>query len=122
MSDTITPIENTPVLVCDPEGPKIKSESDTVKLIGEMFSEGVDWIAIPVERLTANFFELKTGVAGHVVQKFVTYKLKLVIIGDISAYTSSSRSFHDFVYETNKGQQIWFLPDIEEFARRLKSS
>jgi hypothetical protein len=120
MPDTITTIENITVLVCDPDGPKIKSESDATDLLGEMLGSGAMWIVIPVERLTEDFFELKTGVAGHVVQKFVTYRRNLAVLGDVSQYTSASKSFHDFVYETNRGKQIWFLPDMEEFARRLK--
>ncbi|MBN9388055.1 MAG: DUF4180 domain-containing protein [Chloroflexi bacterium] len=120
MADTVTILENIIVMVCDPEGPKIKSESDAADLMGEMLGSGAEWIVIPVVRLTEDFFELKTGVAGHLVQKFVTYKRKLAVLGDVSQFTSTSRSFRDFVYETNKGQQIWFLPDMEEFARRLK--
>ena len=121
MPDTITTIENVPVLVCGPDGEKIKSESETVDLIGETFGNNIEWIVVPVERFEDEFFELKTRVAGGIIQKFVTYR-RLVILGDISRYTTTSRSFHDFVYEANRGNQVWFLPDLQEFAGRLKHS
>ena len=120
MPDTITTIENITVLVCDPEGPKIKSENDATNLIGEMFESGARWVVVPVERLTEDFFELKTRVAGDIIHKFVLYQRRLVVLGDITPYTSTSRSFRDFVYEANRGSQFWFLPDMEEFAKRLK--
>ena len=122
MPDTITTIENVPVLVCGTDGPKIKSESDTVDIIGEAFSNGVEWVVVPVERFEDDFFELKTRKAGFIIQKFVTYRRRLVILGDVSQYTAASRSFHDFVYEANRGQQIWFSPNLEELAQRLKGT
>jgi hypothetical protein len=120
MADTIITIGNVTVMVCDPDGPNITSESDAADLVGEMLGSGATWIVIPVERLSGDFFELKTGLAGQVVQKFVTYRRNLAVLGDVTPYTSTSRSFRDFVYESNRGKQIWFLPDIEEFATRIK--
>lgn len=120
MADTLRTIENVPVLICSQEGTKISSENDAIELIGEALGTGVEWVVVPVERLTGDFFELKTRVAGGIVQKFVNYRRRLVILGDVSPYTSTSRSFNDFVFESNRGKHIWFLPNLEEFAARIK--
>ena len=119
MPDTLTTIHNVPVLVCAPDGEKLKSERDAVDLIGEMIGQGAELIVIPVERLEEDFFQLKTGMAGHFIQKFATYRRRLVILGDISQYVTQSRALRDFVYETNRGDQIWFLTNLQELDEHL---
>lgn len=56
--------------------------------------------------ITEYFFELKTGLAGSILQKVINYQLKLAIIGDFSIYTS--KSLKDFIYEMNSGKDIFF--------------
>lgn len=69
MPDTLTTIHNVPVLVCAPDGEKLKSERDAADLIGEAFSSGAKLVLVPVERLTEDFFQLKTTLAGQIIQK-----------------------------------------------------
>src|SRR5689334_2907490 len=109
MSDTVTTINGVTALVCAPEGQTLASENDAVDLIGEALSSGAELVVIPVERLDPAFFQLSTRVAGLFMQKLVNYRRRLVILGDISAYVAASQAFHDFVYESNRGNQIWFL-------------
>ncbi len=120
MADTLTTIQDVPVLVCGPEGEKLKSERDAVDLMGDAMSYGAEVVLVPVERLEEDFFQLKTGLAGHFMQKFVTYRRRLVILGDISEYVAGSRALRDFVYETNRGNQVWFVTDLQELGERLK--
>lgn len=120
MADALTTIEDVPVLVCGSEGEKLKSERDAVDLIGDAMSYGAEVVLVPVERLGEDFFQLKTGLAGHFMQKFVTYRRRLVILGDISEYVAGSRALRDFVYETNRGNQVWFVTDLQELGERLK--
>lgn len=56
-----------------------------------------------------DFFDLKTQLAGEILQKFSTYSCRLVISGDFSAYTS--KALRDFMYECNHGNLIGFVPD-----------
>jgi len=53
------------------------------------------------------------------MQKFVNYRLRLVIVGDIAAYTAGSTALRDLVTESNRGKQIWFVPDLDALAARL---
>ena len=64
------------------------------------------------ESLNDDFFDLKTGFAGEVLQKFSNYKMKLAIIGDFSLYRS--RSLNDFINESNRGNTIFFVSSLEE--------
>lgn len=120
MADTQTTIQGVRVLVCAPDGEKIASERAALDLIGEALQEGIEWVLIPVERLAEEFFQLKTGLAGQIVQKFVQYRRRLIILGDISGFVAESRAFRDFVYESNRGTEFWFLADLPEVNERLK--
>jgi hypothetical protein len=119
MSDTLTTIQNVQVLVCAPDGEKLKSEQEALDLIGEAMGQGAEVILVPVERLEDDFFQLKTRLAGQIIQKFVNYRQHLVILGDISRHVAQSSTLKDFVYEANRGTQIWFLTDLQELAERL---
>jgi hypothetical protein len=120
MTDTLTIMHGAEVLVCAPDGEKITSEQDALDLIGEALSQGVTWVVIPAERLAADFFQLKTGLAGQVLQKFVQYRRRLVILGDISAYVAQSQALRGLVYESNRGTQVWFLTGLRELDERLQ--
>ncbi|HEY4384181.1 MAG TPA: DUF4180 domain-containing protein [Ktedonobacteraceae bacterium] len=119
MSDTLITIHDIQALVCTPDGEKLKSEQDALDLIGEAMYYGTHLIVIPVERLGDDFFQLKTRLAGQMLQKFVTYGQRIVILGDISQYVAQSLAFRDFVYESNRGNQVWFLTDLQELDERL---
>jgi hypothetical protein len=67
--------------------------------------------------LHTDFFQLKTGLAGDILQKFSNYKVKLAIIGDFSKY--ESRSLSDFIRECNKGNMIFFLDSMNSAMMRL---
>lgn len=68
--------------------------------------DGCIGMIVPKECLPEEFFKLKTGFAGEVLQKFTNYKMKIAVTGDFSSY--SSQSLRDFIYESNKGRQVFF--------------
>ena len=106
------------LLICDAET-RVRTDRDAANLVAEAFSNRAEWVVIPVECLDDDFFRLKTRIAGELIQKFVTYRRKLAIIGDISRFVESSDSLRDFVYEANRGNQFWFLPTMTEFEKRV---
>lgn len=81
--------------------------------------EPARWVAVPVERLDPAFFQLSTRVAGEIVQKFVTYRMGLAVVGDISRHTEESNALRDFVRECNRGTQTWFVEDLDALGARL---
>lgn len=66
-----------------------------------------------------SFFDLRSGLAGEILQKVVNYRLRLAIVGDISVY--DSKSLRDFVFESNKGTVVAFVNDLETALARLAS-
>jgi hypothetical protein len=110
----------TKVLACSPDGKKVRTDRDAVELIGEAYEHEARWIVIPTERFEDGFFQLRTRVAGEIIGKFAAYKMRVAIVGDISRHIEASSSLRAFVYESNRGDQVWFLANIEEFNMRLE--
>ncbi|ANE47735.1 cytoplasmic protein [Paenibacillus swuensis] len=69
--------------------------------------------------VSEEFFDLKTRMAGDILQKFINYQTKLAVIGDFTTY--SSKSLRDFIYESNRGRDIFFLPDENQAIEKLSS-
>lgn len=101
------------------DGPPLRTDSDAVDAISEAMEHQPGLIVIPTQRLDDDFFRLKTGVAGQVIQKFLTYGLRLVIVGDISKHLQESSVLRDFVYECNSGSNVWFVDGTEELRAVL---
>jgi hypothetical protein len=100
----------------------IASDRDVLDLIGEALGVGASLVVVPAERLGDDFFQLRTRFAGEMTQKLVNYRLGLAIVGDVSRHVDASSAFRDFVYECNRGSQIWFLPDLEAVMKRLEQA
>ena len=115
-------LHGTRVLACAPEGKKLLAERDAVELIGETLGQEAGLVVIPAERFEDDFFRLRTGVAGAFLQKFVTYGVRVAILGDISRHLEASSALRDFVYESNRGRQIWFVGTEEDLRSRQLSS
>jgi hypothetical protein len=120
MGDHCELLHGTRVLKCDGAGPKVACERDAADLVNEAFNEKARVIAIPVERLSEDFFTLSTRVAGDVVQKIVNYGMKLAVVGDIDRYLKRSAPLRDWVRESNSGQDLWFVEDFVALDKRLE--
>jgi hypothetical protein len=118
VADLVTDRRGVPVLVCDRDGAPIASTQDALDLIGAAFSE-TDVVAVPVDRFDDRFFTLRTGLAGAIMQKFVNYRIRLAIVGDLPARSAGSTALRELVQESNRGNQIWFVADLDELDARL---
>lgn len=81
------------------------------------YETGSRMVVLNKEAITPGFFILSTRIAGEILQKFVTYSLKLAIEGDFSVYTS--KPLKDFIYESNNGRDIFFVSNEEEAINKL---
>ena len=107
------------VLACGPQGPAIDSPQRATDLIGEAMFAGASVLAVAASRLGPDFFQLRSGLAGEIAQKAVNYRLKLVVIGDISKHLADSNALRDWGREANRGREIWFEPSLDSLAARL---
>lgn len=81
------------------------------------YETGTNLLAVDKNAVTEVFFILSRGLAGEVLQKFINYQAKIAIFGDYSKYTS--KPLKDFIYESNKGEDIFFVATKEEAIERL---
>jgi hypothetical protein len=95
----------------------IQNAEDALDLMGNIYYQGFDKLIIHKKDITTDFFDLKNKMAGEILQKFSTYRVRLVIIGDFSKLTS--KSVNDFMYESNQGKQVNFLASFKEALSAL---
>jgi len=96
------------------EAHAIKTTSDFLDVLANSTTQTV---AINKESLTHDFFDLKTGIAGQLLQKVSNYGRRLMILGDFSEFTS--QSLHSFIHESNRGGTVLFVADIESGVELL---
>ena len=100
-------------------GDQLKTDRQAIEMISEAAAHRAELVIISVERLSDEFFQLKTRVAGEILQKFVTYRKRVVILGEISKHLNGSSALRDFVRECNSGFQVWFLTSVTELEQKL---
>lgn len=93
----------------------VQSALDMV--ISVKYDIGTDKIIIDKNVITEDFFILSTGLAGEILQKFINYNMKVAVYGDYSKYTS--KPLRDFIRESNKGKDAFFVPSQDEAVRKL---
>lgn len=93
----------------------VQSIVETLFNVGYQF--GCVGLVVDRDCLGESFFDLKTGYAGELLQKFSTYRLKIAVIGDFSSHPS--KSLHDFIYECNKGNCVFFKESVEDGLHAL---
>lgn len=99
------------------EGLVLTSVEDGLSLLGDLYYQGFDKIILHEENIVSEFFDLKTKLAGEVLQKFVQYRMPLAVVGDFSKCTS--KSLRDFIYECNQGRQVNFVQELSSALKDL---
>ena len=85
---------------------------DVNDLLGNAYYQGFDGMIISADKISPRFFDLKTRLAGEILQKFSTFRMRLAIVGDFSVFPSES--LKSFIYESNRGNLIHFSPTIAD--------
>lgn len=110
-------INNIKVAEVISDGIVIQSPQDGLDLIGNISYQGFDKVILHEENITADFFDLKTRIAGEILQKFSNYRIGLAIVGDFSKY--ESKSMKDFIFESNKTRHVNFVGTVDEALDNL---
>ena len=95
----------------------INSPQDMLDIMADIGYGGCYNIIIHKQVLHNDFFDLKTGLAGEILQKFSNYRMRLAIVGDYSQ--TKSRSLNDFIRESNKGRTINFVESFDLAVARF---
>lgn len=93
-------------------GALIRTAQDAVELIMNGNYAGTRKIIAYENNLLPEFFDLKNGLAGDILQKFSTYDGYIAIVGDYAKY--NGKSLKDFIVESNKQGRVNFVSKREE--------
>lgn len=86
-------------------------------LMSAKYDVGTKNIVINKKLITEDFFILSRGLAGEILQKYVNYGGRIAVYGDYSHYTS--KPLKDFIYESNKGKDVFFVATEDEAVEML---
>ena len=86
-------------------------------LMSAKYDIGTKNIVIDKKLIVEDFFILSRGLAGEILQKYVNYGGRIAIYGDYSHYTS--KPLKDFIYESNKGKDVFFVATQDEAVEML---
>lgn len=114
MNEVIHTLNGKQVLELNSERIVFNSLEEALDLIGDVYYRGFDKLVLYEKNLPPDFFELKTGLAGSILQKFTQYQLQLAIIG---TFDYDSKSLKDFIRESNKGGHVSFVGNLSDVLR-----
>ena len=97
----------------------INQPQEVLDIIGNLIPINCYKIIINENNIHPDFFDLKTKLAGEILQKFSNYNIQLAIVGDFSKY--KSKSLRDFIYESNKSNLVFFAKNKESAILRLEN-
>jgi hypothetical protein len=95
----------------------ITTVQDALDLMVTAGYEGARDVIFRQHHLPEAFFDLRTGLAGEILQKYVNYQMRLAVIGDFETITS--KSLRAFILESNRGKLAFFAPDKETAIAKL---
>jgi hypothetical protein len=113
-------LKNTRIAEVIAPGVLIRKADEGIDLLGNLYYQQYDCIILYEKNLNPAFFDLSTGMAGELLQKFSNYNMKLAIVGDFSKY--ESESLQDFMSESNKGGKINFAGTTAEALNILSAN
>jgi hypothetical protein len=99
------------------DGIIIHETQDALDLMAEVSYLGSGRMILHEKNIDPSFFDLKTRLAGDILQKFSQYRMQLAIVGDFSKYTG--KSLRDFIIESNRLGHICFTESPEEAKLKL---
>ena len=108
---------NTRIAEVVAAGIVIGSAEDGLALLGDLYYQDFNKIIIYEKNITPDFFNLKNGMAGELLQKFSNYRVQLAIVGDFSRF--SGKSISDFIVESNKVGHVNFVGSVSDALSKL---
>lgn len=109
---------NTNIAVISSDNIIIHDAQDVLDLMANIrYDYKCDKIILSKENITEDFFDLKNGIAGEIMQKIINYEFSLAIVGDFD--NISSKSLKSLIYELNKGKTIIFKNSETEAIESL---
>lgn len=111
MSYQVIEKDNMKYIQLSHSGNLICTEADALELLSACMENETNLLLIPGERFSDEFYQLSTGIAGAILQKFVLYGIKCAVVLDKDI---RSGRFHDLLIESNRGNSFRLYPSMAE--------
>jgi hypothetical protein len=109
--------EERRILVASDSGISIRSFRDIADALGACI--GTEGLILTEGDLAQEFFDLRSGLAGDLFQKFTNYRLRLaIVLPDPQAY---GERFSELVYEHRSHNMIRFFRSEDEARAWLRT-
>ena len=96
----------------------LRTEQDVLDLMATaQYQHRADALALHAHNLADEFLDLRSGLAGAVLQKISNYRFRLAVVGDFT--NVPSRALRDFIGESNRSGQVVFAASVDEAAALL---
>jgi len=95
----------------------MRTPQDALDILAQDYGHGTGRFLLHETNFVPEFYDLKTGLAGEILQKFSNYSVKAAILGNFAAIVSPR--FKEFMYECNRGKQLRFIKEEPEAVRWL---
>jgi hypothetical protein len=93
---------------------------DAASLVRRCVESGAGAVLFDQAALPPDFFDLRSGLAGELIQKLTQYEIRMAAV--VPDPSRCSASFQDFVREANRGARFRFFPDREGAVRWLEGT
>jgi len=93
---------------------------ELINTLGSVYFMGINKMIIYQKNLPQAFFDLKTGFAGELLQKFSNYNMQLAIVGNFN--NLDSKSLNDFIFESNKMRRVNFVSSFNQALNLLSQN
>lgn len=118
MHDEVKTKGSRKYLECASAEHPLATEQDALDLLAACFEHETRLIVLHSQALTGEFFDLRTGLAGKVLQKFVNYRVKVAVVladegvvkGRVKEWFAESNKGNDFRVFREPGEaEQWLL-------------
>jgi hypothetical protein len=106
----VVELDNGIALEGAPGAPLMRAAEDCTEVIGACFEQGARAVLLYAANLPTRFFDLRSGDAGTILQKFRKYRIRLAVIaapGD----PPLSRHFQELLIDERRGHDFALVPD-----------
>jgi PadR family transcriptional regulator, regulatory protein AphA len=118
MELNVVRIANRQYLAGTPGKRLIQTEADVNQILEACYENDTNRVLLYAENFSDHFFDLSSGEAGLILQKFAQYFVKAAAVLCLDQVPHSHK-FEELVLETNRGDQFRIFEDLERAEQWL---
>jgi len=103
-------------VIASEHGISIRSRDDVADAVGASLGRG---LILSESDLGAEFFDLRTGLAGELIQKFVNYRTRVAIV--VATPEGHGERFSELAYEHATHPSVRFVRTVDDALRWMQT-